>query len=258
MTEESRSRIPAGLRVLVTAGAAGIGRAIAARFAREGAQVTVCDIDEAALENFRQAHPDCCAWPCDVADERQVAALFESLDGLDVLVNNAGIAGPTAGVGEIDPAEWRRTLDVNLTGHFTCTHYAMPLLRASQAASIICLSSVAGRLGFPYRTPYAATKWGVVGFVKSLAVELGPEGIRVNAILPGVVEGPRIERVFAARAETLGRPVEEVKQENLAKVSLRSMVSAEDIADMAFFLCTPAGRNISGQALSVCGNVESL
>lgn len=258
MSDDSRSKIPAGLKVLVTAGASGIGRAIAARFAREGAQVSICDVDAAALEDFQKAHPNCSASLCDVADEKQVAALFWGLDGLDLLVNNAGIAGPTGGVGEIDPADWRRTMDVNLTGHFYCTHFAMPLLRQSDRAAIICLASVAGRLGFPFRTPYAATKWGVVGFVKSLAAELGPEGIRVNALLPGVVEGPRIERVFAARAEALGRPVEEVKQDNLSKVSLRSMVSAEDIADMAHFLCTPAGWNISGQALSVCGNVESL
>jgi NAD(P)-dependent dehydrogenase (short-subunit alcohol dehydrogenase family) len=180
------------------------------------------------------------------------------LDGLDVLINNAGISGPTAPVEEIDIAEWNRTIAVDLNGMFYCTRRAVPLLKAAGGGSIINLSSVAGRLGYPLRTPYAAAKWAVVGFTKSLAMELGPANIRVNAIQPGIVEGERIERVISAKAKALGVSFDEYKRQLLSKVSLRRTVSPMDIANMALFLATDAGRNISGQALSVCGNVESL
>ncbi len=251
-----------GLRVLVTAGAAGIGRAIAESFAAAGARIHLCDIAADALAECRERHPDWGLSDCDVADEAQVRALFASVEaglgGLDVLVNNAGIAGPTGGVETISPDDWRRTIEINLNGQFYCAHLAVPLLRKSERASIICISSVAGRLGFAYRTPYAASKWAIIGFVKSLASELGPDGIRVNAILPGVVEGPRIERVISARAEALGKSYEETKQASLDKVSLRRMVSAEDVANTVLFLCGSLGANISGQPISVCGNVEVL
>lgn len=251
-----------GLRVLVTAGAGGIGRAIADTFAASGARLHICDIDEEAVARCGAERPDFGTSRCDVADEAQVADLFQdvrkALGGLDVLVNNAGIAGPTGGVEEIDPADWRRTVAVNLDGQYYCARLAVPLLRDAGNGAMINVSSVAGRLGYAYRTPYAATKWAVVGFTKSLAIELGPDGIRVNAILPGVVEGPRIERVIAARAETVGVSYEEMERQYLGKVSLRRMVTAQDIANMALFLCSAAGANISGQALSVCGNVETL
>lgn len=254
-----------GLRVLVTAGASGIGRAIAEAFAEREARVQVCDISEPALEACRAERPELGASLCDVADEAQVERLFErveaELGGLDVLVANAGIAGPTGGIEELAPDDWRRTIDVNLNSQFYCARRAVPLLKASDWAlggAMIHISSVAGRLGYAYRTPYAASKWAVVGLVKSLAIELGPAGIRVNAILPGMVAGPRIEQVVAARAEALGASYQEVEQEYLKKISLHRMVSAGDIANMAVYLCSPMGRNVSGQALSVCGNVEAL
>ena len=197
-----------------------------------------------------------------MADARQVDGLFDAakafLGGLDVLINNAGIAGPTAPVEEIALDDWDRTIAVDLNGMFYCTRLAVPLLKEAGGGSIINLSSVAGRLGFPLRTPYAAAKWAVVGFTKSLAMELGPSNIRVNAIQPGVVEGERIDRVIAAKSKALGVSFDEFKRELLSKVSLRRMVSPAEIANMALFLATEAGRNISGQALSVCGNVESL
>jgi NAD(P)-dependent dehydrogenase (short-subunit alcohol dehydrogenase family) len=262
MTLIDRMRPRPGLRVLVTAGASGIGAVIARAFAEAEARVLVCDVDTAALARFTSENPAIHGVPCDVADEAQVDALFREVEarlaGLDVLVNNAGIAGPTGGVAEISPADWRRTLDVNITGMFLCTRLAVPLLRKAKEGVIINLSSVAGRLGYAYRTPYAASKWAVVGFTQSLAKELGPEGIRVNAILPGVVRGERIERVFQARAQALGVSVEEVRKSYLDKVSLRRMVEPEDMAAMALYLCSEAGRNISGQSLSICGNTETI
>jgi NAD(P)-dependent dehydrogenase (short-subunit alcohol dehydrogenase family) len=251
-----------GLRVLVTAGAAGIGKAFATTFVAAGAKVFVCDIDHGALDALRAAHPPIDSCVADVAEPQQVDALFDAvtatLGGLDVLINNAGIAGPTAAVEAIAIAEWNRTIAVDLNGMFYCTRRAVPLLKQAGGGSIINLSSVAGRLGFPLRTPYAAAKWAVVGFTKSLAIELGPANIRVNAIQPGLVEGARIERVIAAKAAALGVSHDDYRQQLLAKTSLRRSVSADDIANMALFLATDAGRNISGQALSVCGNVESL
>ena len=184
--------------------------------------------------------------------------MSDSFGGLEILVNNAGIAGPTAPVEKIDPDEWRRSVGVNLNGAFYCTRLATPLLKNSPKASIINISSVAGRLGFARRLPYASTKWAMIGFTESLAKELGPSGIRVNALLPGIVEGPRIEGVFQARAESEGVPYEEVRDRVLNNVSMKRMVSAGDVAEMAVFLCSEAGKNISGQSISVCGNVENL
>lgn len=251
-----------GLRVLVTAGAGGIGRTIAETLAASGARIHVCDISASALEACAREHPDWVVTRCDVSIEADVGQLFDVIKdrfgGLDVLINNAGIAGPTGGIDEMSSADWRQTIDVNLHGQFHCARLAVPLLKRSENASIICLSSVAGRLGYAYRTPYAATKWAIIGLVKSLAIELGPDGVRVNAILPGIVEGPRIEQVIAARAESVGVTYNEMEQEYINKVSLRKMVSAQDIANQALFLCSSMGASISGQAISVCGNVEYL
>jgi NAD(P)-dependent dehydrogenase (short-subunit alcohol dehydrogenase family) len=251
-----------GLRVLVTAGAAGIGKAIAEAFLEADARVHICDVSQAAIDTFRELHPDVGASLADVSDEPAVDRMFDeaqgTLGGLDVLINNAGIAGPTGKVDEIDPDEWRRTIDIDLTGQFLVVRRAVPLLRAAGGGLIVNISSVAGRLGYALRTPYAAAKWGVVGLTASLAKEVGPDGIRVNAILPGIVRGERIDKVIAARAQSLRRPHGEVEQTYLEKVSLRRMVEPEDVAAMALLLAAPAGRNISGQALSVCGNVETL
>ncbi|MCG6658222.1 SDR family oxidoreductase [Halomonas campisalis] len=246
-----------GLKVLVTAGANGIGLAIATAFHEAGAQVHVGDIDAEAASGlpagvgFTQA---------DIGDEAQVARLFEEaagLGGLDVVVNNAGIAGPTAGIDEIDSNAWRQTIDINLNGQYYVAKHAAPALRESEGL-LINMASVAGRLGFAFRTPYAASKWGVVGLTKSLACELGPSGVRVNAILPGIVRGPRIEKVIEERAAKRGIDFAEMERENLAKISMRKMVEPTDIAAMALFLAAPGGANISGQALSVCANVETL
>jgi NAD(P)-dependent dehydrogenase (short-subunit alcohol dehydrogenase family) len=251
-----------GKRVLVTAGAAGIGRAIVDTLVEAGARVHACDVDEAAMAALREARPEVGATPADVADDAAVDRLFaeaqERLGGLDVLVNNAGIAGPTAAIEDIDPADWRRCLEVDLTGMFLCARRAVPLLKAAGGGVMVNLSSSAGRLGYAFRTPYAAAKWGVVGLTQSLAKELGPHNITVNAILPGVVEGPRIDRVISARADQLGITQDEMRERYLERVSLRRMVSPHDVAHMVLFLCSPLGRNVSGQSLGVCGNVETL
>ena len=251
-----------GQRVVVTAGASGIGRAIVEALLGAGARVHVCDVDEAALAALHAALPSVGATLADVADEEAVDRLFadlgRALGGLDVLVNNAGIAGPTAPVEEVEPAEWRRCLEVDLTGQFLCARRAVPLLKAAGGGAIVNMSSAAGRLGYAFRTPYAAAKWGVVGFTQSLAKELGPHGISVNAILPGVVQGARIERVIQARAGQLGLDHAEMERRYLERVSLRRMVTPQEVAAMVVFLVSPAGRAVAGQSLGVCGNVETL
>jgi len=250
-----------GQRIVVTAGAAGIGRAIVEALVAAGARVHVCDVDAEALQACGRAL-SVGTTLADVSNDAQVDRLFNeastALGGLDVLVNNAGIAGPTGGVEEISPADWRRCIDIDLTGQFLCARRAVPLLKAAGGGAIINMSSAAGRHGYAYRTPYAAAKWGVIGFTQSLAKELGPSGIAVNAILPGIVKGPRIAGVIRSRAQQLGVSYAEMETQYLEKVSLRRMVTAEDVAHMVLFLVSPLGRNVSGQSLGVCGNVETL
>ena len=247
-----------GLRVLVTAGANGIGLAIARTFAAHGARVHVCDVDENSLQEIK----DFGKTRADVSDIREVENLFSEIKstfgGLDVLINNAGVAGPTAKVEDIEPEDWDRCIAIDLNGMFYCTRKAMPLIKAAGGGSIINLSSIAGRLAFPMRTPYSAAKWAVVGFTQSLAAEAGPEGVRVNCIQPGIVEGERVDRIIAAKAQALGVSSKDVLEKMVEGVSLKTTVTAQDIADTALFLASPAGRHISGQAISVCGGVRYL
>ncbi len=251
-----------GLRVLVTAGGAGIGRAIARTFLQHGARVHVCDVDEKALHELKKEASQIHQSKADVADLADVDRLFEdverTLGGLDVLVNNAGIAGPTARVEDIKPEDWDRCIAVDLNGMFYCTRKAMPMIKRSGGGSIINLSSAAGRLAFPMRTPYSAAKFAVVGFTESLAAEAGPDKVRVNCIQPGVVEGERIDRVIAAKAQRLGASFDDVKEKMLAGVSMHTTVSAQDIANTALFLATEGGKHISGQAISVCAGTRYL
>ncbi|TCT07796.1 SDR family oxidoreductase [Aquabacter spiritensis] len=249
----------AGLRVVVTAGASGIGLEIARAFAKEGARVVVCDVDAPALDALDSG---LAGHVCDVSDraavDRFMHAALADLGGLDVLVNNAGIAGPTGRVDQIAPEDWDRTLAVDITGHFNVTRLAVPALKASANPSIIGLSSAAGRFGFPLRSPYAASKWAVVGFIKSLAMELGEFGIRANAILPGAVDGPRIRSVFEHKARERNQSVEEVQAQVLATTSLKRLIPPQHLATVAVFLASPLGASISGQAISVDGDTQML
>jgi NAD(P)-dependent dehydrogenase (short-subunit alcohol dehydrogenase family) len=251
-----------GARVLVTAGAGGIGLEIARSFLAEGARVHVCDIDKTAVSALTASDPKLTASVCDVAERDQVAVLFDealtSLGGLDVLVNNAGIAGPTGRVEEINPEDWDRCIQVCLTSQFNCARLAVAHLKNSKNASIINLSSAAGKCGFPLRSPYSAAKWGVIGFTKSLSIELGEFGIRVNAILPGLVAGDRIRRVLEAKAQQRGISFVEMERNALSFTSLKDYVTPQQIADQIVFLASTRGRTISGQAVSVCGDTLML
>ncbi|MCW3476799.1 SDR family oxidoreductase [Limobrevibacterium gyesilva] len=246
-----------GLRVAITAGANGIGRVMADSFAACGAGVFISDIDTAALKE--SGHPGMLADAGDLgAIESFMDAALAHHGGLDVLVNNAGIAGPTKRVEDITPEELDATLRIDLSAMFHTARRAVPALRQSGGGSIINLSSAAGRFGFPLRSPYAAAKWGVVGFTKTLAIELGPDGIRVNAILPGLVDGPRIRAVIRAKAQAAGVSDNEQTERMVANTSLRCFVTQQDIANMALYLCSPFGATISGQALAVDGDMQVL
>ena len=249
-----------GRRVLVTAGAGGIGLCITDTLTALGARVVVCDVSDDALAAVRPRVV--AAVRADVSAEAEVDALFEetaaALGGLDALDQQRRHRRPDRGVDEIDPADWRRCLDVCLTGQFLCARRAVPMLKAAGGGAIVAMSSAAGRFGYAFRTPYAAAKWGVIGLTQSLAKELGPAGIRVNAVLPGIIEGPRMEGVIAHRAQQVGVSHQEMKARYLGNISMRRMTSPWDVAATVAFLLSDAGANISGQSLGVDGNVETL
>ena len=250
------------LRVLVTAGAGGIGLEIARAFVREGANVFICDVDRDALTAVAKSDPMLARIICDVSDRNAVKALFEAavghLGGLDCLVNNAGIAGPTGRVEDINPEDWDQCIAVDLTSQFNCVRLAIPHLRMSKNASIMNLSSQAGKHGFPLRSPYAAAKWGVIGFTKSISIELGEDGIRVNALLPGLVAGDRIRRVIEAKAQQNGRRFKDQEDFMLQFTAMKDYVTPQQLADMVVFTASPRGRTITGQSLSVCAGTNML
>jgi NAD(P)-dependent dehydrogenase (short-subunit alcohol dehydrogenase family) len=249
-----------GLRVLITGGASGIGRKTAEAFAGSGAEVMICDVAPEHLSAFAADNPHIGTAVADVADHGAVARLFDAvqsrLGGLDVLVNNAGITGPTGRVDAISIEDWERTLAVDITGMFSCTRLAVPLLKAAGGGSIINLSSAAGRLPFAWRTPYSAAKWAVVGFTLSLALELGPNGIRCNALQPGYVAGERHDRNAANRAALLGITFDEIEEAAKQRVAMRRFIEPEEVANMAVFLASDLGRSISGQTIGICGYLQ--
>ncbi len=242
-------------RVLITAGAAGIGREFARAFAATGSRVFICDIDTQGLDALAREIPGLIAKPCDMAARPEIARMvpdaIAALGGLDVLINNAGIAGMTLPVEQYPPDDWDKVVAVNLTAMFDVTRLAIPHLKQSKAGCIINMSSIAGRFGFQNRSPYAATKWGVIGFTKTLALELGQWGIRANAIAPGAVAGDRIVRVFQGRAQISGRSMDEVKAAAMAEQSIKEMIDPKDIAQLAVFLASDAAKSISGQVLPI-------
>jgi NAD(P)-dependent dehydrogenase (short-subunit alcohol dehydrogenase family) len=256
----TNSAVPAPV-ALITAGAAGIGRAMAEAFISQGYRVHVCDNDPAAIDSLLQANPDISATQSDISDVTQVAQVFDDLTKqygrLDVLVNNAGIAGPTAHVEDIDPAEWDRTIAVNLSGHFYCTRQAIPLLKESRG-SIINIASNAAFTGCPGRAPYTASKWAIVGLTKTLAMELGPDGIRVNAICPASVAGDRLNGVIERDAQRRGQSVETIRDVYLRQSSLRTFIQPDDVANLALFLASDLASKISGQAIGLDGHTETL
>lgn len=246
-------------KALVTGGAGGIGFAIAKRFVEAGWQVLICDTNDEALDQARAAVPGLLGVRCDCSKADEIEQLFsalgQQLGGLDCLVNNVGIGGPTKSAEELSSEDWQKVLDINLTGTFEVTRRAIPLLKAS-AGTIINMSSAAGRYGYPNRIAYSTTKWGLIGFTKTLSMELGIHDVTANAILPGAVGGERFDRVISGRAQVSGRSIEEEVQIGLSTQSVKRIAQPEHIADLALFLTTPAGRNISGAVLPIDNDLQ--
>ncbi|WP_187432034.1 Dihydroanticapsin 7-dehydrogenase [Roseobacter fucihabitans] len=240
--------------VLITAGGAGIGRAMGEAFAAQGYQVWVTDVDEDALAEC----PD--GWhrhACDVTDEKALHTVISGMPGLDVLCANAGTAGPTARIEDITLEEWRSCVSVNLEGAFLAAKHATPKMKTAGQGAIIVTSSTAGLYGYPNRAPYSSAKWAVIGLMKTLAMELGPFGIRANAICPGAVEGARMETVLAREAEAKGMTRDAVYHGYARGTSMQRFVEVTDIANMAVFLGSDAARLVSGQVIAVDGHTEN-
>jgi NAD(P)-dependent dehydrogenase (short-subunit alcohol dehydrogenase family) len=250
------------MRVAISAGASGIGLAIAVSFLEAGAQVYICDLDETALADCRLRYPGIIAVKVDVGSPANVDAFFDEIlaggGHLDLLVNNAGVAGPTAPLEKISIEDWQNTVNIDLNSFFYCSRRAIPMIRKSDNGAIINIASNAAFFGFPLRSPYAASKWAIIGLTKTMAMELGPDGIRVNALCPGSVEGQRIDSVIAKDAECRGMTNQEVADEYRSQSSLRTFVTTDDIVAMVQFLSSQAGRRISGQAIGIDGHTEGL
>lgn len=249
-------------RVLVTAGAAGIGRAIAERFIQDGARVAICDADPAAVQDFAAAHPDAIAAVADVTSEAEMDAFLNGIEaewsGIDVVCANAGTGGPAGPIEDLNYDDWQRCVATNVHGSYLTCRWAARLMKKQKSGLIAMTSSTAGIMGYPLRSPYAAAKWAVVGMTKTLAMELGPHGIRVNAICPGAVEGERMDRVIANEAAARGESEDAIRASYVTGVSMKTWVKAQDIANSIHFLASGAGNKISGQILSVDGHTETL
>lgn len=249
-------------KVFISAGGSGIGRCIAEAFLNNDDEVFVCDINGKSLEQFQKNYPKLHIYACDLAEPEQIKLMFteaiKKLGHLDILVNNTGISGPTIAADELSFDDWNTVINLNLNSTFLITQLAIPLLKQSGAGVIINMSSIAGRLGYPYRLAYSTSKWGLIGFTKTLSMELGADNIRVNAILPGAVDGDRVQRVLQARADVAKSSLEKVTQNALKNQSLKYFVNPKHIADLCLFLASDSGRSISGQILPIDGDKQCL
>ncbi|MFJ6376148.1 SDR family oxidoreductase [Pseudarthrobacter oxydans] len=251
-----------GIKVVITAGAAGLGFEIASQLLQEGAEVAILDVDTAAVDEARLALPHLHAAVCDISDRSAVSeavrVMKADLGGVDVLINNAGISGNTSPIQDADPDDWEATLGVNLTGTFNVTRAVVPHLLESPHGSILNISSVAGLHGFPHRAPYSASKWGIIGLTKTLSIELGTHGIRVNALCPGSLDSPRGRRVINALAVSRSVPVAEIEESVLSKMAIKKFVPLAEVARMACFLASPVNTTLTGQVIAVDGNTLSM
>ena len=247
-------------RVIVTAGGSGIGRAIAEHFLASGASVHICDINQEALDETLSSNPGMRGSIANVGKPKDVDRLFaeatEWMGGLDVLVNNAGIGGPNAPVDEMEDDEWDLTIQINLNGAFYCAKRAARIMKQQESGCIINISSTSARTGLPNRAPYVASKVGLEGLTKNLARELGPFGIRCNAVLPGSIENERGRMLLKRLADREGISIEEARNRRLKYISMRTRIDPGEIADVVVTLTTHQFRHVTGQLLSVCGNAE--
>ena len=250
------------MRVIITAGGSGIGRIVGRHLKARGDLVFICDVEQALVNQAVESEGFAGGCVANVTSEADVDTLFstalELLGGIDILVNTAGIGGPVGPIEDLLLPEWQTCISVTLDGTFLCSRKAIPHMKDQKSGSIVNFSSTAGLFGYPNRTPYAAAKWGVIGLTKSMAMELGSYGIRVNAICPGAVAGARMDQIIASEAETTGLSESEIKESYVASTSMKTFIEAEDLAEMVSFITSPAGKRVSGQALPVDGHTESI
>lgn len=251
-----------GSRVVITAGGGGIGRIVGRHLKARGDRVFVCDIDRDLVDQAVLIEGFAGGYVADVTNEEAVddlfAAALDTLGGIDILVNTAGIGGPVGLLEDLSLDAWRSCISVTLDGTFLCSREVIPHMKEQKSGSIVNFSSTAGLFGYPNRTPYASAKWGVIGLTKSMAMELGPFGIRVNAICPGAVAGDRMDQVIASESAATGSSEADIRESYVAGTSMKTFVDGDDLAEMISFITSPAGKRISGQALSVDGHTESI
>ena len=251
-----------GLKVILTAGGSGLGYEIAKTFAENGADVCICDISQTALDQAKQSTLTLKTWKADVSKADQVDKFIveavAEMDGVDVLVNNAGVAGPGGNLEDLDEASWKQTLDINLTGMFLTARRVIPHLKNQKSGSIVNIASTAGLWGFPYRAPYCASKWAIIGLTKTMAMELGEFNIRANVICPGSLNNQRMEHVIELEMEATGRTEAEVRAGFTNQVSMKTFIDPKEIASQILYLCSPLGKNISGQAICIDGHTETM
>ena len=252
-------------KIIISAGASGIGWAIAKVCVAKGASIYLCDIDLKAINKVKKHslyNKRIFVSQTNASDETEVIDFFHKIKkkfrNLDALINNVGIAGPTGTIEKLDSSEWENTLHVNVNSHFYFTKQAIPLLKKSKTSSIINISSGAGIMGFPLRSPYAASKWAVVGMTKTLAMELGKYKIRVNAICPGTIKGDRMKRVIRDKAKFTKISSKKIENEFVSMASMNSWIYEDDIGKICAFLISDEAERISGQIIGVDGNALRL
>ena len=249
-------------RVVITGGASGIGRTFARRFAAEGWRVALCDASPEAVAAMASELPEVICQTADVRDEAQMADFLGKVEsawgGADVVCANAGTGGPAGRIEDLDYQAWQDCIGVNLHGAYLTCRWAARVMRAQGSGSIVITSSTSGQWGVPYRSPYVAAKWGLIGLTKTLAMELGPAGVRVNAICPGAVEGERMERVLTMEAKASGKDPEALRAHYADGTSLKTWVTEDELADTVLFLSSPAARKISGQIIAIDGHTERM
>ena len=252
-------------KIIISAGASGIGWAAAKIFLSKGANVYICDIDTKNINRIKK-HPlnnkKLFVYECDASDEYDVENFFDKIikktKKIDALINNVGIAGPTGNIEKLNSEDWEKILKVNVISHFYFTKLAIPMLKKNRGGSIINISSGAGIMGFPLRSPYAASKWAVAGLTKTLAMELGKFKIRVNAICPGTIKGNRMIRVIKDKANFLKISKKKIEKEFISMASMNCWVYEEDIGKFCSFLISDDAERISGQIIGVDGNAIRL
>ena len=250
------------LKLVITAGASGIGAEMAHTLSEAGAKVIICDKDQEALDQFSIKNPEVIALKADVSDENEVLSLFDQVKNhfgeINALINNAGVAGPSAKLEDTNFDDWQNTLNVNLNGAFLCSKAAIPLLKLTGGGSIINIGSTSSFMGTPLRSSYSATKWGLIGLTKTWAREYGEENIRINTICPSSVNGERIEQVIKREAKYRNTTPEKIKAVYLSQTSLKSFIDAEEIVGMIVYLLSPLAKKITGQMLVIDGHTENL